>query len=75
MINVAKPELSAFHHCVAAMHAAPADFLFVDDHEENVRAAQTAGMTGHLLTGLGNLVKVVNIWLPTRTASPRLSQR
>ena len=23
----------------------------------------------------GNLVKVVNIWLPTRTASPRLSQR
>jgi putative hydrolase of the HAD superfamily len=74
-INVAKPEPSAFHHCVTAMHAAPADFLFVDDREENVRAAQAVGMTGHVFTGLGKLVKVVNIWLPTSPASPRSSQR
>jgi len=32
-------------------------------------------MTGHVFTGLGQLVKVVNIWLPTSTASSRLSQR
>jgi putative hydrolase of the HAD superfamily len=70
-INVAKPEPSAFHHCVTAMHAAPADFLFVDDREENVRAAQAVGMTGHVFTGLGKLVKVVNIWLRTGTASAR----
>ena len=70
-----KPEPSAFRHCVTAMHAAPADFLFVDDREENVRAAQAVGMTGHVFTGLGELVKVVNIWLSTSTASPRLSKR
>jgi putative hydrolase of the HAD superfamily len=74
-INVAKPEPSAFHHCVTAMHAAPADFLFVDDCAENVRAAQAVGMTGYVFTGLGKLVKVVNTWLPTRTASPGLSHR
>jgi putative hydrolase of the HAD superfamily len=75
MINVAKPEPSAFRRCVTAMHAAPADFLFVDDREENVRAAQAVGMTGHVFTGLGKLVKAVNIWLPASTASPRLPQR
>src|SRR5258707_2208560 len=42
-ITVAKPEPSAFHHCVTAMHALPADFLFVDDREENVRPPQAAG--------------------------------
>jgi putative hydrolase of the HAD superfamily len=74
-IKVAKPEPAAFLQCVTAMHAAPADFLFVDDREENVRAAQAVGMTGHVFTGLGKLVKVVDTWLPTSTASPRLSQR
>ena len=74
-IKVAKPDASAFQHCVTAMHAAPADFLFIDDREENVRAAQAVGMTGHVFTGLGELVKVVNIWLSTSTASPRLSKR
>jgi putative hydrolase of the HAD superfamily len=72
-INVAKPEPSAFRHCVSAMNAAPADFLFVDDREENVRAAQAVGMTGHVFAGPGKLVKVVNGWLPASTASPSLS--
>jgi putative hydrolase of the HAD superfamily len=67
-IGVAKPEPSAFRHCVTAMHAAPADFLFVDDREENVRAARAVGMTGHVFTGLGELVKVVDSWLPNGTA-------
>ena len=65
-INVAKPDPAAFQHCVTAMHAAPADFLFIDDREENVRAAQAIGMTGHVFTGLGELVGVVNAWLPSR---------
>ena len=65
--NVAKPDPIAFHHCVTAMHATPADFLFIDDREENVRAAQAIGMTGHVFTGLDELVKVVNTWLPTST--------
>ena len=74
-INVAKPDPTAFHRCVAAMHATPADFLFIDDREENVRAAQAIGMTGHLFTGFDELVKVVNTWLPTSTTSPEPAGR
>ncbi|MGW6915949.1 HAD family hydrolase [Kitasatospora sp. NPDC054939] len=63
-IRAAKPDPAAFHHCVAAMHAAPADFLFVDDREENVRAARALGMDGHLFTGLDALQTAVDTWLP-----------
>lgn len=69
-INVAKPDPNAFHRCVTALHATPADFLFIDDREENVRAAQAVGMTGHVFTGLDELVKVVDTWLPTSTTAP-----
>lgn len=64
-IHAAKPDPAAFHHCVTAMHATPADFLFVDDREENISAAKAIGMTGHVFTGLGNLAKVINTWLTT----------
>ncbi|MHA6759409.1 HAD family hydrolase [Streptacidiphilus sp. PAMC 29251] len=74
-INVAKPDPTAFHHCVTAMHAAPADFLFIDDREENVRAAQAIGMTGHLFSGLGQLTNAVNAWLPTSTTSSKQAGR
>ena len=63
-ISTAKPEPTAFQHCVTAMQAAPADFLFVDDREENVRAARAVGMTGHVFTGLDDLVPAVDNWLP-----------
>ncbi len=62
-IGAAKPDPAAFHHCVTALHAAPADFLFVDDRAENVRAAQATGMTGHVFNGLGDLVGVIDTWL------------
>lgn len=65
-INVAKPAPAAFHHCVVAMRAAPTDFLFVDDREENVSAAQAAGMNGHLFTDHGELAAVIDTWLPAR---------
>ena len=73
-INAAKPDPAAFHHCVTALHAAPADFLFVDDREENVRAARAGGMTGHVFTGLGGLVKVINAWLATGAGSSAASR-
>ncbi len=73
-INAAKPDPAAFHHCITALHAAPAGFFFVDDREDNVRAAQASGMTGHVFTGLGDLVKVVNPWLATRPKSPAAPQ-
>ncbi|MBL1090708.1 MULTISPECIES: HAD-IA family hydrolase [Streptomyces] len=65
-IGVAKPAAAAFHHCVVAMRAAPTDFLFVDDREENVRAAQATGMNGHLFTDRDELAAVIDTWLPTR---------
>jgi putative hydrolase of the HAD superfamily len=67
-INAAKPDPAAFHHCINALHAAPADFLFIDDRAENVRAAQANGMTGHVFTGFDDLVRVINIWLRQRAA-------
>jgi putative hydrolase of the HAD superfamily len=73
-INAAKPDPGAFQHCATALHAAPADFLFVDDRAENVRAAQAIGMTGHVFTGLGDLVKPINTWLATDAGSPAASQ-
>ncbi|MBK6013973.1 HAD family phosphatase [Streptomyces sp. MBT53] len=64
-IGAAKPDPAAFRHCVIALHAAPADFLFVDDREENVRAAQAAGMNGHVFDGQEELAAVIDTWLPT----------
>ncbi|MBB5084775.1 HAD family hydrolase [Nonomuraea endophytica] len=66
-IKAAKPDPAAFHHCLAALRALPADVLFVDDRVENVRAAQALGMHGHLFTGLGELTAAVDTWLPSRT--------
>ncbi|MFJ3421680.1 HAD family hydrolase [Streptomyces sp. NPDC086082] len=65
-IKAAKPDPAAFEHCVAALRAAPADFLFVDDRKENVRAARAVGMDGHVFTGRGELATVIGTWLPTR---------
>lgn len=65
-IRAAKPAPAAFHHCVVAMRAAPADFLFVDDREENVRAAQAVGMNGHVFTDRDELAAAIDTWLPTR---------
>ncbi|MFG2343733.1 HAD-IA family hydrolase [Streptomyces phaeochromogenes] len=65
-IKAAKPAPAAFHHCVIAMRAAPADFLFVDDREENVRAAQAVGMNGHVFTDRDELAAAIDTWLPTR---------
>ncbi|MFJ5227156.1 HAD-IA family hydrolase [Streptomyces sp. NPDC088400] len=73
-IKAAKPAPAAFHHCVVAMRAAPADFLFVDDREENVRAAQATGMNGQVFTGRDELATAIDTWLTTgrgsRTGSP-----
>ncbi|MFD3583700.1 HAD-IA family hydrolase [Streptomyces sp. NPDC058683] len=65
-IKAAKPAPAAFRHCVVAMRAAPADFLFVDDREENVRAAQAMGMHGHVFTDRDELAAVIDTWLPPR---------
>ncbi|RDG38387.1 HAD family hydrolase [Streptomyces corynorhini] len=68
-INAAKPAPAAFHHCVLAMRAAPADFLFVDDREENVRAAQAVGMSGHVFTDRDEVAAVIDAWLSNRASA------
>ncbi|MFE6158744.1 HAD family hydrolase [Streptomyces sp. NPDC056486] len=65
-IHAAKPDPAAFRHCIVAMHAAPADFLFVDDRDENVRAAEAIGMNGHVFTRHDELAAALDTWLPTR---------
>ncbi|MFF8012252.1 HAD-IA family hydrolase [Streptomyces sp. NPDC007929] len=62
-IRAAKPDPAAFRHCVTALRAAPADFLFVDDREENVHAARAVGMHGHLFHGQDELAAVLDAWL------------
>ncbi|MFF0016272.1 HAD family hydrolase [Streptomyces sp. NPDC005374] len=62
-IGAAKPDPAAFQHCIVALRAAPADFLFVDDREENVRAAQAVGMNGHVFQSQDDLAAAVDAWL------------
>lgn len=66
-IHLAKPDPAAFRYCVTAMAAHPGDFLFVDDRDENVRAAQDVGMTGHLYRGCAPLAAAIDTWLTTET--------
>lgn len=63
-IGAAKPDPAAFRTCVVALRAAPADILFVDDREENVRAARAVGMGGHVFTSQDELAPVIDAWLP-----------
>jgi len=68
-IQAAKPEPAAFHHAVTSLRVAAADFLFVDDREENVRAARVLGMNGHVFTTLDETAPVIDLWLSGSPAS------
>ncbi|MFF9042054.1 HAD family hydrolase [Streptomyces sp. NPDC014892] len=65
-IGAAKPDPAAFQYCVVALQSAPADFLFVDDREENVRAAEAVGLNGHVFQRQDELAAVIDAWLGTR---------
>ncbi|GAA1890421.1 HAD family phosphatase [Streptomyces durmitorensis] len=49
-IGHAKPDLGAYEWCLNALRAAPDRVLFVDDRDENIRAAETVGIRGHRFT-------------------------
>ncbi|MFG2301223.1 HAD-IA family hydrolase [Actinacidiphila glaucinigra] len=51
----ATPDPAAYRWCRDALREDPARILFVDDRPENVRAAEAAGMRGHLFTGPARL--------------------
>ena len=65
-IGAAKPDPAAFQYCLVALQSVPADFLFVDDREENVRAARAVGLNGHVFRSQEELTTVVDAWLPVR---------
>ncbi|MEF2529456.1 MULTISPECIES: HAD family hydrolase [Streptomyces] len=50
-IGSAKPEAAAYEWCLRELGLPPEEVLFVDDREDNVRAARALGMQGHLFTG------------------------
>ena len=66
IFKAAKPDPAAFQYCIVALRAASTDFPFVNDREENVRAAQAIGMNGHVFTGRDELAAVIDTWLPAR---------
>lgn len=45
-IRIAKPDAGIFRHCLQCLDVAPSEALFVDDREQNVRAAQELGIRG-----------------------------
>jgi len=45
-IRIAKPDAGIFRHCLECLNVTPIEALFVDDREDNVRAAQALGIRG-----------------------------
>ncbi|MGW2231989.1 HAD family hydrolase [Streptomyces formicae] len=60
-IGHAKPEPGAYLWCLEALGAAPDDILFVDDREENIRAAEALGLRGHLFTSPAHLREALGL--------------
>jgi putative hydrolase of the HAD superfamily len=56
-IGHVKPEPAAFDWCIRTLGVEPARILFVDDRDENIRAARTCGMQGHLFTDAATLTQ------------------
>jgi putative hydrolase of the HAD superfamily len=44
LLKLAKPELEIYEHAVKGLDTAPEAILFIDDREENIAAAQQAGL-------------------------------
>ncbi|MYY87642.1 MULTISPECIES: HAD family phosphatase [unclassified Streptomyces] len=60
-IGHAKPEPGAYRWCLEALGAEPGRVLFVDDREENIRAAEAVGVRGHLFTTPARLREVLRL--------------
>lgn len=69
-IGHVKPEPAAFDWCIRTLGVEPARILFVDDREENIRAARACGMQGHLFTDAATLAQSIAPRLRHDTASP-----
>ena len=50
-LGIAKPDAAIYRHAVEGLGVPVGEILFVDDREENIRAAQAAGMVAVQYTG------------------------
>lgn len=55
-----KPDPEVYLRCCEAARFPPADTLFVDDREENVRGAEQAGLMGHRFVSAAELARVLS---------------
>ena len=69
-IGRVKPEPAAFEWCIKALGIEPAEILFIDDREENVRAARACGMQGQVFTDAATLARSLAPGLRLDTAPP-----
>ncbi len=61
-----KPDPAVFRAVLAAYDAAPDDLFFADDLDENVRAAQSVGITGHLFTSGAAMLAAIDAFAAAR---------
>ncbi len=59
-MGVAKPNIKAYTHVTEHMGVKPDEAIFIDDHIENVRGANAAGLHGICYTTYGRLVRDLN---------------
>ncbi|MFG2990430.1 HAD family hydrolase [Streptomyces sp. NPDC048257] len=60
-IGHAKPEPGAYRWAYDALGTAPERILFIDDREENIEAARTAGLEGRLFTTAADLKRALRV--------------
>jgi putative hydrolase of the HAD superfamily len=49
-LNLIKPDPAIFAHALGVLGVTAADAIFTDNREDNVRAAEALGITGHVFT-------------------------
>jgi len=54
-LNLLKPQAAIYEHVMAELGTTPAETVFVDNREENVRGAEALGITGHVFTSAAAL--------------------
>lgn len=59
-IGVCKPDPAIYTHVLDALGSAPEQVFFIDDREENVRAAEKLGISAHLYTGAAELSETLD---------------
>jgi putative hydrolase of the HAD superfamily len=68
-IGAAKPDAAAYAAALARMGAAPAEVLFIDDHQVCLDGAAAVGIRGHLHTGNATTIAAIEEFLATYVVS------